>query len=655
MKTIICIFTPITAITTTMYRKTISLIALSLLCYFVSAQSYFGETLSRGLAGISCDRGFYLSWRMLPGDELAMGFDIYRSADGGAEIKLNTSPIVSTSDFTDTDADLSKDNVWTLKSAGKTLATWERKAGTEDRGYLRVPLSKPGDRITPGSGEKYSYSPNDASLGDLDGDGEYEIILKWEPSNRKLPPQRGYAGSTLIDAYKMDGTLMWRIDLGYNIRSGPPTTQLLVFDFDGDGCAELCCKTADGTIDGTGAVLGEDPQADHRITDEADPTFGKILLGKEYVTVFDGKSGKALDSQEYIPTRYPLDSWGGWGGNGGTDNKGERSDRFSAGVACFDGKTPSPFFVRGWYGRIVVAAWTFTGGSLKPLWTFDSSEKRWAGYSGMGNHSVTVGDLDGDGFDEVCVGAMSVDHDGNGLYTTKLRHGDALHAGDLVPSRPGLEVFGVHENEENTVQFGTPGMAMYDAATGEILWTAAPGEDIGRGVAADIDPRFPGAECWATATADRAPWGGLRRGDTGEVISRNIPSSTNFIIFWDSDPYYELLDRTQVSKWNPETESTDVLMSAEGVVANNGSKSNPCVSGDIFGDWREEIIWASRDGSELRIYMSDIPAINRMPTLMSDRMYRMAIAWQNVAYNQPPHTSFDMVERFKEIEKSTKK
>ena len=213
----------------------------------------------------------------------------------------------------------------------------------------------------------------------------------------------------------------------------------------------------------------------------------------------------------------------------------------------------------------------------------------------------------------------------------------------------------MHENEENTVQFGTPGMAMYDAATGEILWTAAPGEDIGRGVAADIDPRFPGAECWATATADRAPWGGLRRGDTGEVISRNIPSSTNFIIFWDSDPYYELLDRTQVSKWNPETESTDVLMSAEGVVANNGSKSNPCVSGDIFGDWREEIIWASRDGSELRIYMSDIPAINRMPTLMSDRMYRMAIAWQNVAYNQPPHTSFDMVERFKEIEKSTKK
>ena len=626
-----------------------ALLCLAAAMSVAGAQPYTGEKLSRGFVGRPVDKGFYLSWRMLLSDREDMPFDIYRSVGRGKEVKLNKEPVTLTSDFIDSTADLRKNNRWILKSGGKELASWSRKGGEKALPYLSIPINKPAPGTTYGTDEEYSYSANDATVADLDGDGEYEIILKWEVSNRKLPPQRGFAGNTLIDAYKMDGTQLWRIDLGHNIRSGPPTTQFLVFDYDGDGCAELCCKTADGTVDGTGNVIG-DPEADCRVTDEADPTYGKVILGPEYVTVFDGKTGKALDTKEYIPTRYPLDSWGGWGGNGLTDNLGERSDRFSAGVACFDGKTPSPFFVRGWYGRIVVAAWTFKDGKLEPLWTFDSSEKRWAGYSGMGNHSVTVGDFDGDGFDEVCVGAMTVDHDGNGLYTTKLRHGDALHAGDLVPSRPGLEVFGVHENEDNTVQFGTPGLAAYDAATGEILWSAGPGEDVGRGVAADIDPRFEGAECWGTASADREYWGGLRSVATGEVVSRNIPSSTNFIIYWDSDPLSELLDGVSVSKWNWETESTDVLMTAEGVVANNGSKSNPCVSADIFGDWREEIVWATEDNTELRIYMTDIPAVNRMPTLMSDRMYRLAIAWQNVAYNQPPHVSFDMVSKFKETE-----
>lgn len=616
----------------------------------LGAQPYQGEKLDRGLSGIPAGNGFYLSWRMLLSDRQDMPFDVYRSVDGGRALKLNGEPIVRTSDFLDTAADLSKDNVWTLKSNGKTLATWTRKGGGPLNPYISVPIERPAPRKIFGTDQEYTYTANDATVADLDGDGEYEFVLKWEPSITKLPPARGFAGATYIDAYEMDGTRLWRIDLGHNIRSGPPTTQFLVFDYDGDGCAELCCKTADATVDGEGNVIG-DPMVDDRITDEEDPTFGKVILGPEYVTVFDGKTGKALDTKEYIPIRYPLDSWGGWGGNGLTDNLGERSDRFSAGVACFDGKTPSPFFVRGWYGRIVVAAWTFSNGSLEPLWTFDSSEKRWAGYSGMGNHSVTVADFDGDGFDEVCVGSMIVDHDGNGLFTTKLRHGDALHAGDLIPSRPGLEVFGVHENEENTVQFGTPGMAMFDGATGEIIWTAAPGEDMGRGVAADIDPRFEGAECWGTLVADKSEYGGLRRGTDGGVVCRNIPSSTNFIIYWDSDPYSELLNGTTVSKWNWNTESTDILMTGQGVRACNGSKSTPCVSADIFGDWREEVVWTDAENTELRIYMTDIPAVNRMPTLMQDRMYRLAIAWQNVAYNQPPHVSFDMVQRFKEIAK----
>ena len=292
--------------------------------------------------------------------------------------------------------------------------------------------------------------------------------------------------------------------------------------------------------------------------------------------------------------------------------------------------------IRGWYGRTVLAAWTFKKGKLHPLWTFDSAQPGLEAYSGMANHGVSVADFDGDGYDEICVGAMTVDHNGQGLYSTGLRHGDALHVGRLIPSRPGLQVYGVHENEgDNEIVRRTPAVAMFDGATGEIIWQDGLGKDAGRGVAADIDPRYEGAECWCNV-------GGLRRGDTGAVISERKPNSCNFTIYWDADPLAELLDHVSISKWNWKTETTDLLMKAEGVVSNNGTKGNPCLSGDILGDWREEVIWASEDQTELRVYVTTIPAKNRRVTLMNDRQYRLAIAWQNVAYNQPPHVSFEM-------------
>ena len=598
---------------------------------FAFSQPYSGEKLSRGLIGIPTEDGMYFSWRMTLEDAAGLQFDLYRSSGGGAEVKLNKEPIDRTSDFLDRTVDYTVDNRWTLKATTGEVAIWTRLKGEERNPYLSVPVCKPEDGEI--AGESFTYTANDCSVGDLDGDGEYEIILKWSPSNSKRPPQRGFTGNTYLDAYKMDGTRLWRIDLGPNVRSGAATTNFLVFDFDGDGCAEICCKTGDGTVDGLGHRIG-DAQADWRTWDKKSPTYGKIVNGPEYLTVFEGRTGKELDSKEYIPTRYPLDGWGGVGGNCGNDNTGGRSDRFTAGVAFLDGKTPSPIMVRGWYGRTVVAAWTFTNGALKHTWIFDSAAPGWEAYSGMGNHSVTVADFDGDGCDEICVGAMTVDHDGKGLFTTGLRHGDALHAGRFIPSRQGMQVFGVHENEgDNEIVKRTPAVAMFDGATGEIIWQDGLGQDAGRGVAADIDPRYDGAECWCNI-------GGLRRGDTGEIISNRKPDSCNFTIYWDADPLAELLDHVSISKWNWNTESTDLLLKAEGVVSNNGTKGNPCLSGDILGDWREEVIWPSEDQTELRIYSTTIPAVDRRATWMNDRQYRLAIAWQNVAYNQPPHPSF---------------
>lgn len=586
------------------------------------------EHLDRGLVAIPTrEGGVYLSWRWLNTDKKNTSFDLYRQNDAKQLIQLNKQPLNQTTDFCDTQVDLNQNQTWILKCEGKEVARACHKTDKPLLPYTSIPLNKPQDGITP-DGETYHYTANDASVGDLDGDGEYEIILKWEPSNAKRPPQKGFSGNCLLDAYKLNGKQLWRINLGKNIRAGAAYTQFIVMDFDGDGRAEMCCKTADGTIDGTGQIIG-DQTADWRRKEKQDPCFGKTVDGLEYLTMFEGTSGKALDTKPYIPTRYPLDAWGGIGGNGGNDDTGGRSDRFSACAASLGGSPYSVVMVRGWYGRTVIAAWDFKQGKLSHRWTFDSAETAWKDYSGMANHNLSVADMDKDGWDEICVGAMTVDHNGQGLYTTGLRHGDAMHLGDLIPSRPGLEVFGNHENEGKTISLMTPGLAMFDAQTGEVIWSLFPGKDIGRAMAADIDPRYEGAECWVG-------YGGLFD-CKGNKITDKMPNSCNFSIYWDADVQAELLNKTTISKWNWQSEQTEVLFQPQGVVSNNGTKANPSLVADLWGDWREEVIFANTTQQELRIYTTTIPAVNRRPTLMHNAQYRLSVAWQNVGYNQPPH------------------
>jgi rhamnogalacturonan endolyase len=608
---------------------------LSFAMALMMAGSGFGaarqmEKLGRGLVGLKqADGRVFLSWRWLGTESDAAAFNVYRSAGEAAPVKLNAKAMTNVTWFIDQPTATNVSISYSVRAIlnGKEMepgAPFRVAVSAPARDYLSVPLQLP-----------TGYSANDGSVGDLDGDGEYELILKSEQRPRDTA-STGLTGETILQGYKLDGKLLWTINLGKNIREGAHYTQFMVYDLDGDGIAEIAVKTADGTVDGRGKVIG-DASADWRDTDSGSRTFGRVLKGPEYFTIFDGRTGAALATTNYVPERGDLGGWGGVGGNGGNDNTGNRVDRFLACVAYLDGERPSVVMCRGYYGRSVLAAWDWRGGKLTQRWVFDSKDKS-NPYSGQGAHSVSVADVDADGRDEMIYHAMVVDDDGKGLFSTGLRHGDALHVSDFDPARPGLEVFGIHENEESTVQFQTPGVACYDAKTGKILWSHGPGMDVGRGLAADIDPRHPGAEMWGGPS-------GLRT-CTGERIG-NAPRSANFAIWWDGDLLRELLDRNRISKWNWTNGTLDTLVTAEEATSNNGTKATPVLSADLFGDWREEVIFRTPDSKELRIYITTIPTKYRLRTLMHDPQYRVAIAWQNVGYNQPPHPSFYLGEGMK--------
>ncbi|CAM5344983.1 Rhamnogalacturonan endolyase YesW [Streptomyces violaceorubidus] len=385
-----------------------------------------------------------------------------------------------------------------------------------------------------------------------------------------------------------------------------------MYDYDGDGRAEVAMKTADGTKDGTGAVIGSS-SADHR------NSSGYVLSGPEYLTMFNGQTGKAMGTVDYVPARGSVSSWG--------DSYGNRVDRFLAGTAYLDGSRPSVIMARGYYTRTVIAAWDWRGGQFTRRWTFDtnSSTNSGKGYDGQGNHQLSVADVDGDGRDEIVYGAMAVDDNGNALWTTRNGHGDAMHVGDFDPSRAGLEEFKVDEDGSK------PSSWMADARTGQILWSTGASGDNGRGVAADIWSGSAGAESWSSAES------GIRN-PKGTVVHSRKPSSANFLSWWDGDPVRELLDGTHVDKYG--TSGDTRLLTGSGVASNNGTKATPVLAGDILGDWREEVVWRTSDNTALRIYSTPYDTDTRITTLLHDTQYRTALAWQDTAYNQPPHPSF---------------
>lgn len=592
------------------------------------------EKLDRGLLAMpSGAASIYINWRLLATDPANVGFNLYRSSNNGAFTKINATPIVTTTDYLDTTATRSVITKYFLKPVINGVEQTQSETYTFAAGfansYLSIPLQAPPGGTSP-DGVAYTYNANDGSVGDVDGDGQYELFLKWDPTNSHDNSQSGYTGNTYLDCYKLNGTRLWRIDEGQNIRAGAHYTQFMVYDLNGDGKAEVAMRTAPGTKDGLGNYVtmnGDDPTVDYR------NSAGYNLTSPEYLTIFNGQTGAQMVSTAFHPDRVKVDQWG--------DTYGNRVDRLLMAVAYLDGQHPSLVIGRGIFGgqsasvvvRNEIVAYDYRGNTLTQRWWFKANRNinndLNSNYVGQGTYDMQPSDVDGDGKDEIVYGAMTIDDDGRPLYSTGLGHGDALHTSDMDPTRPGMEVF---MPEEAPADYGPVGGGFRDAATGEVIYAIdGHNADVGRGVAFDVDPRTLGYEGWDSSD-------GFMYDVHGNQISVR-PGDYNFGVWWDADPLRELLDANKIDKWNWNTASLNRIVTL-GTVGNNGTKNTPTLSGDILGDWREEVVERTSDNTELRIYSTTIKATNRLVTLMQDVHYREAIAWQNVGYNQPPHPSF---------------
>lgn len=603
-------------------KRKLTVLIVAFFCSLSAFAQRQMEYLNRGVIAVPNGQGnIFVSWRLLVTDDDKVSFNVYRSVNNAKAVKLNKKAIDDATHFADEKTDSTKSYSYYITPVvnQKELTASEKfTVPANAKPYLSIPLQTP-----------EGYNANDASVGDMDGDGEYEVIIHMA-GRGKDNSQAGITDPPIFQAYKMNGTLLWQINLGKNIREGAHYTQFMVYDLDGDGKAEIAMKTADGTIDGKGNVIG-DSSKDWR------NEKGYILSGPEYLTVFNGLTGAAINTVDYIaprhaklnPTTEELKAvWG--------DGYGNRMDRFLACVAYLDGVHPSLVMCRGYYTRTILAAWDLKNGQLVKRWVFDSNDEGNKAYAGQGNHNLTVADVDGDGKDEIVYGQMTIDDNGKGLYSTGIGHADALHVSDLDPSRPGLEVFSIQE------RFGDAGANFRDAKTGEVIWKKASvkagddGEGPGRGLALDVDPRYSGYESWVAGAGIRGMFD-----SKGNVIAEKTPPC-NMGIFWDGDVMSEILNGINISKWMYDSSKTQTIFDGRNFdcVSNNGTKANPCLSADLFGDWREEIICRTKDSKELRIFTTTIPTEKKFYTLMQDPQYRLSIVWQNVAYNQPPHTSF---------------
>lgn len=581
------------------------------------------EYLNRGgFASTHPSGGVYLSWRLLGTEPMGTTFNVYKN---GTLLVQN----LNNTNYTDT-AGTSSDKYAVAPvingTEGAKSEEFPMLEGHADRGqtaypyaYFDVPIS------IPEAGVDYTYDANDASVGDVDGDGEYEIILKWNPTNAKDSAGSGVTGNVYIDCYEYDGTQLWRIDLGRNIRAGAHYTQFQVYDYDGDGKAEMAVKTAPGSTDGKGNYVSDVGNTDEIRNTDNEASYigsnGHITGGPEYLTIFNGESGAAMQTIDYDA---PLGQSNDWG-----DGSYNRSDRFLAGTAYLDGVHPSMIFARGYYSRAVVFAYNWDGENLTRVWKTDSRDSANSKLAGQGNHNLSVADLDKDGKDEIIYGAAALDHDGSVAHSTGWGHGDALAVSDF-DNDGEQEIFGALEDY--------PGEGYRDAS-GKTIWLHKSKGDDGRGTMAYFSRTY-GTLAWDAAF-------GIRQLDdtliSETTYQDNNWSLANFPIYWDGDLCREHFDGNRLNKFFDDSKGFGriwTIYTNNNVNFNNDSKHNPCLQADLFGDWREELVMRHSDNTALRVFTSLCQTDYKFTTFMHDSQYRCAIAWQNTAYNQPPFQSY---------------
>ncbi len=570
-----------------------------------AASNVMLEYLNRGISAVNTGSGMLVSWRYLANDDDNAVYKLYR--DGAL---IYTSEAGKSTCYLDKSGSAtSKYRVDTFNSKGSLVNSEDCKL-ISNNSYFEIPMSPPSS----------IHSPNDMSVGDVDGDGQYELFVKWDPNNSKDNSIKGKTDSVYIDCVRLDGKRLWRIDLGVNIRAGAHYTQFFVGDFDLDGKAEMTCKTADGTKDGQGNVIG-DGSKNYRNGD------GLIITGPEYYTLFEGETGKALDTVDYEPGRGDTTKWGK------SSDKFNRVDRFWGTAAYLDGVHPCIVTGRGYYGRMTATAYKVENKKLVKMWMFDTGTSSSALGYGDGNHNTMPADVDGDGKQEIITGSTCIDDNGKLLWCTNQGHGDAMHVGDLDPTNPGIEAWICHEDKPY-------GVSLVDCDTGKIIFHNNGSGDTGRCCGDNVWAGNPGAELWGNKESDGStPVKNVK----GETLSCNRPA-INFLIHWDGDLEREILDGytdspAKISKMNENGKITQ-LMQTDGYYTCNTTKGTPCLSADIFGDWREELIVRAADSKSVRIYCTPYDTDYRITTLMHDAHYRMQVSAQNTAYNQPPHTSF---------------